>query len=107
MHDDQRTPVLATDEGSIPEVVAAMSLAEKAALCAGRFPFETHPVERLGVPALLMTDGHNGINTYHLMANIIARLRERRGESGKASPSSLPDGLLPTCFPTGIVMGAT
>ena len=145
--------VTLTDERSIPQVIQAMTLEEKAQLVAGAMAFETCPVERLGIPAFVPADGHNGINWMQLLGNIVPRVLEKQGKSmdslrelfralwnlgvtdignlfaGKLDPAivkdlspaqaaflqdliqgvrgSLPEGGLPSCFPPGIVMGAT
>ncbi|MBL7200230.1 MAG: glycoside hydrolase family 3 protein [Anaerolineae bacterium] len=142
-----------TDASSIPEVVQAMTLEEKARFVAGARAFETGPVDRLGIPAFVPADGHNGINFFQLLGNIIPKVLAKRGQSagelrdpfrtmsdvgmagignllaGNLDPSnieslspenaaflrdlsqavqeSLPEGGLPSCFPPGMVMGAT
>jgi beta-glucosidase len=147
------TKVTLTDERSIPRVIQAMTLEEKARLVAGAMAFETCPVERLGIPAFVPADGHNGINLMQLLGNIVPRVLEKQGRSmdslrelfralwnlgvtdignlfaGKLDPAIvkdlspaqvaflqaliqgvrefLPEGGLPSCFPPGIVMGAT
>ena len=45
------------DENSISAVVAELTLLEKAKLCGGATAFETHAVERLGIPTVVMADG--------------------------------------------------
>ena len=141
------------DEASIENVVTQMTLLEKAKLCGGALPFETHPVERLGIPKLVMADGHNGINIFHLLGNYVARAVEQTGKEPSAARGlvdairsagkpalqgiidaawhsspvdrlmpkygdvlkalsqelkrEIPKAGLPTCFPPGIVIGAT
>ncbi len=142
-----------TGAESIPAVVKAMTLEEKARLVAGAKAFETCPVDRLGIPAIVPADGHNGINMGHIMTILADRVLARQGMgssgmgiffnlfsalgmdsvdallAGTLSPDriqALPpehaafvqaldreiraflssEGL-PTCFPPGIVMGAT
>ena len=68
-----------TDEASIPAVVAELTLLEKAKLCGGATSFETHAVERLGIPRLTMADGHNGVNIFHLFGNYVPHAAERAG----------------------------
>jgi beta-glucosidase len=45
---------------TVDELVAALTLDEKAALTAGRDNWATAPVERAGIPAVRVTDGPNG-----------------------------------------------
>lgn len=68
----------------VAETLAAMTLDEKIALLAGRDLWETVPIERLGLPALKVTDGPNGA----------------RGADTNHGPTS-------TSFPVGAAMGAT
>jgi len=138
---------------SIPSVIEAMTLEEKARLVVGAKAFETWPVERLGIPAVVPLDGHNGITMHQLVTNLADRVLARqemasaglgilfslyttlgtdgldallagtldpeRIESlppeqatfvqdlGQEIEAFLPPEGLPTCFPPGIVMGAT
>ena len=130
-----------------------MTLEEKARFVAGALAFETYPVERLGIPAFVPADGHNGINFFQLLGNIVPRTMAKLGRSqadlrevfgsmsdiglagigslfaGTLDPAmladlppdkaaflqalvqevqdALPEAGLPSCFPPGIVMGAT
>ncbi len=45
----------------IESIIAQMTLEEKAALCTGATPWTTTPVERLGVPAMYVSDGPHGV----------------------------------------------
>ncbi|MGE5222151.1 MAG: glycoside hydrolase family 3 C-terminal domain-containing protein [Omnitrophica WOR_2 bacterium] len=45
----------------IQEAIKQMTLEEKAALCTGASAWTTTPVERLGVPEIMMTDGPHGV----------------------------------------------
>ncbi|MCB0149375.1 MAG: hypothetical protein KDE01_17210, partial [Caldilineaceae bacterium] len=45
----------------IDRIVEQMTLEEKAALCTGASAWTTTPVERLGVPELLVSDGPHGV----------------------------------------------
>ena len=47
----------------IQAVLDQMTLEEKAALCTGASMWTTVPVERLGVPAIMMTDGPHGVRS--------------------------------------------
>jgi beta-glucosidase len=67
---------------SVDNVLAQMSLEEKAALCTGATAWNTTPIERLGVPALVVADGPHGVRKV-------------------ADAESMAIGALPaTCFPT-------
>ncbi len=66
----------------IQAIIARMTLEEKAALCTGASAWTTTPIERLGVPEMIVSDGPHGVRRVadvHSMAN-----------------ESLPA----TCFPT-------
>ena len=45
----------------IPSIIASMTLEEKAALCTGASPWSTTPIERLGVPEMIVADGPHGV----------------------------------------------
>ena len=68
----------------VSQTLAAMTQYEKITLLAGANLWETHAIERLGVPSIRVTDGPNGA----------------RGSDGNHGPPS-------TSFPVGIAMGAT
>ena len=73
----------------IDDLINQMTLEEKAALCTGASPWTTTPIERLGIPALTVSDGPHGL---------------RR----EAEPDSLVSGSLPaTCFPTASCTAST
>ncbi|MBN1582507.1 MAG: glycoside hydrolase family 3 C-terminal domain-containing protein [Anaerolineae bacterium] len=80
--------VMLTDVKSIPDVVKAMTLEEKARFVAGALAFETQGVERLGIPAFVPADGHNGINMGQLFGNIVARVMAKK-TSEAGDPRSL------------------
>jgi beta-glucosidase len=46
---------------NLQSTIAAMTLAEKAALVTGASAWTTTPIERLGVPEMLVTDGPHGV----------------------------------------------
>ncbi len=69
------------------DLVAQLTLEEKAALVTGRNAWETAEVERLGIPPVWMADGPVGL----------------RRSTGEAVSASLPA----TCFPSAAAMAAT
>ena len=71
----------------IDSLLAQMTLDEKVSLMAGASVWYTVPVERLGIPAIKMTDGPNGA----------------RGETSVGGPV----GHTSACFPVGIALGAS
>jgi beta-glucosidase len=72
------------------ELLAQLTLEEKAALTVGRDSWTTHPVERLGIPAVWVSDGPTGL---------------RKARTG--SDMSLGQNLPATCFPTQSALGAS
>jgi beta-glucosidase len=74
-------------EKVINDLMGRMTLEEKVSLLAGRDFWHTRSIERLGIPAIKVTDGPYGVRT---MAD------------------DDPDLTIPaTCFPTGVAMAAT
>lgn len=73
----------------IETILAQLTLEEKAALCTGATIWTTVAIERLGVPAMVMTDGPHGVRRSADLAQIAAQ--------------SLPA----TCFPTASCLAAT
>ncbi len=67
---------------AIEEIIAQMTLREKAALCTGATAWTTTPVERLGVPELFVADGPHGVR--------------RVPDTNSMAIDALPA----TCFPT-------
>lgn len=70
-------------------ILRNMTLEEKAALCTGASRWTTTPIQRLGVPSLLMTDGPHGVR---LVSNTEAMAAQ-----------SVPA----TCFPTASCLAST
>jgi beta-glucosidase len=68
----------------IDDILNKMTLAEKASLLAGADMWHTVAIERLGIPAIQVSDGPNGV----------------RGADDNLSETSV-------CFPVGVAMGAT
>jgi beta-glucosidase len=75
----------------IEAIVRAMTLEEKASLCSGLDWWHTKPVERLGVPSIMMSDGPYGL-----------RRQREKGET-EGLLASVPA----TCFPTGAGLAAS
>lgn len=73
-------------EARIDSLLQQMTLAEKVALLAGSSMWTTTPIERLGIPAIKVTDGPNGA----------------RGAGGFVGGA-----VTAACFPVGIALAAT
>ena len=74
---------------NVEKILEQMTLAEKAALCTGVSPWQTVPLERLDVPAVVVSDGPHGVRRV-------------------ADPDSLVSESLPaTCFPTASAQAST
>jgi beta-glucosidase len=71
----------------VDELLKKMTLREKVSLLSGRDLWFTVPIERLGIPSIVMTDGPHGV-------------RVCNPEVGRKQAPS-------TAFPTGISMGAS
>ncbi len=67
-----------------------LRLAEQVALTAGRDLWSSQPVERLGVPSVVLTDGPHGV-------------RMQRSTNGRELGDSVPA----TCFPTASALAAS
>ncbi len=68
-------------------LVGQLTLEEKAALCSGRDMWSTKPIDRLGIPATVLTDGPHGVR------------RSRANDISSNDPA--------TCFPTAPGLAAT
>ena len=77
-----------TDQ-ELKALIAQMTLEEKAALCTGASSWTTTPVERLGIPELVCSDGPHGVR--------------RQPQVHELGAKSLPA----TCFPTYSSMAST
>lgn len=73
----------------VTAIVKQMTLEEKAALCTGASAWTTTPIERLNVPAMLVSDGPHGVR--------------RQPDIHEMGAESLPA----TCFPTASALAAT
>ncbi|SIT05091.1 glycoside hydrolase family 3 C-terminal domain-containing protein [Alicyclobacillus vulcanalis] len=70
------------------DLVSQLTLEEKASLCSGLNFWQTQPIERLGIPALCLTDGPHGV-----------RLQRQGGGVFDSEPA--------TCFPTSAALAST
>jgi beta-glucosidase len=74
---------------NIQSIIEQMTLEEKAALCTGAGSWTTTPVERLGIPEMIVSDGPHGLR--------------RVADEHSITSTSLPA----TCFPTAACMAST
>ncbi|MCU0485709.1 MAG: glycoside hydrolase family 3 C-terminal domain-containing protein [Anaerolineales bacterium] len=74
---------------SIQSILSQMTLEEKAALCIGASAWTTTPVQRLGLPEMVVSDGPHGVR--------------RLADIHSVSSESLPA----TCFPTASCLAST
>ena len=74
---------------NIQSLIAQMTLEEKAALCTGASSWTTTPVERLGIPEMIVSDGPHGVR--------------RVPDVHSMAIESLPA----TCFPTASCLAST
>ena len=72
-------------------LIAEMTLEEKASLCSGLDLWFTKPIERLGIPSIMLTDGPHGLRKQVDAGDIIG------------INTSVPA----TCFPTASALAAT
>jgi len=72
---------------NIKEIISQMTVEEKASLCSGLNNWFTKPIERLGVPSIMMTDGPHGLR----------KVVDGADELGASC--SYPA----TCFPTAVL----
>src|SRR5512142_1585683 len=78
--------IMTTD---LQTIIAQMTLEEKAALCTGASAWSTTPIDRLGVPEMIVSDGPHGLRRV-------------------PDVHSIAEGSLPaTCFPTASCTAST
>jgi beta-glucosidase len=75
----------------IPALVAGLTLAEKAALTSGADFWFTEPVERLGIPSVMLTDGPHGL----------------RKQATDTATVGLTTSVPATCFPTAAALASS
>ncbi len=76
---------------NIKELVSQMTLEEKASLCSGQDFWHTKPVERLGVPSIMVSDGPHGL---------------RKQDEG-ADHLGINDSIKAVCMPTACATAAS
>ena len=76
---------------NVPATIADLTLAEKAALTSGAKFWYTKPIERQGIPSVMLTDGPHGLRKQRAQGDHLGIARER------------------TCdvFPTGSGLGSS
>ena len=75
----------------IKNLIAQMTVEEKASLCSGKDFWHLKGVERLGIPEIMVTDGPHGL----------------RKQAGKSDQIGLRDTVPAVCFPTASALAAT
>lgn len=73
------------------ELVSQMTLEEKASLCSGQNFWQLQPLERLGLKAIMVTDGPHGL----------------RKQSGDSDHLGLNNSVPATCFPTASALASS
>lgn len=79
------------NQKEIKELVSQMTLEEKASLCSGADFWHTKAVERLGVPAIMMSDGPFGL-----------RKQEQEGDH-----LGMNESIPAVCFPAGVATASS
>ncbi len=77
------------------KILAELTLEEKASLASGKTFWTTKPIERLGVPSVLMTDGPHGLR------------KEQGAEEEKGLTNVMKGSEKATCFPTAVTTAST
>lgn len=75
----------------IDRLMSEMTLEEKASLCSGYDNWHTKPIDRLGLPSIMLADGPHGL-----------RKQEMTGDY-----QSINDSIIAVCFPTGPGLAAS
>ncbi len=76
---------------NIDELVSQMTLEEKAGLCSGRDYWHTKPIERLGIPSVMMCDGPHGL----------------RKQVGEGDHLGINVSIETTCYPTASALASS
>ncbi len=72
------------------EIIKQMTLEEKASLCSGSDMWHTQSVDRVGIPAIMVTDGPHGLR-----------------KQGTEHEAQIHKSVLSTCFPTASCCAST
>ena len=75
----------------IRQLIGKMTLEEKAGLCSGDDFWHTKPVERLGIPSIMVTDGPHGLR------------KQTEGDDHLG----IHDSVKAVCFPTGSALASS
>lgn len=75
----------------IKQLISQMTLEEKASLCSGRDFWNTKPVERLGIPAVMVSDGPHGL----------------RKQQGEADHLGMKESIKAVCFPAACAVASS
>lgn len=75
----------------IQKIIQEMTLEEKAGLCSGADFWHTKAVERIGVPAVMVTDGPHGL----------------RKQEEQADHLGLSESVKAVCFPAGCALASS
>ncbi len=75
----------------IDKTIEKMTLEEKASLCSGQDVWHTKPIERLGIPSILMTDGPHGL----------------RKHAGSMDDVGIRESEPATCYPPAVNLAST
>lgn len=76
---------------NIDQLIKEMTLEEKASLCSGSGFWHTQPIERLDVPAMMVSDGPHGLRKQDLAADHLG----------------VNDSIKAVCFPTGVTVASS
>ncbi|WP_321300491.1 glycoside hydrolase family 3 C-terminal domain-containing protein [uncultured Sphaerochaeta sp.] len=77
--------------GNYESMLEKLTLEEKASLCSGLDFWHTKPIERLGIPSIMVADGPHGL----------------RKQVEQSEQVSVTDCLPATCFPTGSCLASS
>lgn len=80
-----------TDRAAVDATVADLTLEEKASLTSGLNFWHTKPVERVGIPSIMVTDGPHGL----------------RKQGGTGDHLGLGSSVPATCFPPAVGLGSS